>query len=111
VKPAASTRTRHTWRAVVTTYATSSLLSEKYVPPQMSVNGFCRVSRLRLDVLRSAPMVLSVVGSISRSLNPSSPPHNPTMRPCESKAMVAHSETPYDAERTLRFLPSGPLTP
>ena len=63
------------------------------MPPQRSVNGFDSVVRSRVDVVIVASWS-SVVGSISRSANPSSPPHSPTIRPRESNAAVAHSETP-----------------
>ncbi len=75
----------------------------------MSLSGFLPEVRSRPG-MSSEAICCSVVGSISRIVKPWSPPHSPTMRCRESKAMVAHSETPYDAERTCRSLPSGPLT-
>ncbi len=79
------------------------------MPPQMSVNGLALVSRSRADV-RSSEIGFSVTGSITIIPKPSSPPHRPTMRPWESNAIVAHSRMPYEADFTLRFFPSGPLT-
>ena len=75
----------------------------------MSVKGLAPVSRLRAEV-RSSEIGFSVTGSITIMVKPSRPPHRPTMRPWESNAIVAHSRTPYDADFTLRLLPSGPLT-
>ena len=79
------------------------------MPPQMSVNGLALVTRLRAEV-RSSETGLSVTGSITIIPKPSRPPHRPTMRPCESNAIVAHSRTPYDADFTVSLFPSGPLT-
>ena len=52
----------------------------------------------------------SVVGSINLIVKPWRPPHRPTIRRLASKPIVAHSETPYVAERTCSLRPSGPLT-
>ena len=73
----------------------------------MSVNGFLPLVRSRAEVC-SCVIGCRVTGSITISSNPSSPPHRPTIRPCESKAMVAHSRTPYDAVLICRSVPQRP---
>ena len=59
----------------------------------MSVNGFLPLVRSRAEVC-SCETACRVTGSITISSKPSSPPHSPTIRPCESNAMVAHSRDP-----------------
>jgi hypothetical protein len=47
-----------------------------------------------ISELRTSVIGLSVFGSITISVNPSSPPQSPTIRPLESNAIVAHSRMP-----------------
>ena len=59
----------------------------------MSVSGLAPLARSRVEI-RSSSITLRVTGLITIIVKPSSPPQSPTIRPCESKAMVAHSRTP-----------------
>jgi hypothetical protein len=74
----------------------------------MSVNGLAPEARSRVEVF-SWEIGRSVCGSITIIRKPSRPPQSPTIRPCESNAMVAHSRRPYDENFTCGSIPSGPL--
>ena len=59
----------------------------------MSVSGF-RPEVASRPGIASSEMGSSVLGWMSIMVNPSRPPHRATIRPFESKVIVAHSRTP-----------------